>query len=134
MKIVMMLTADYAAVEPQSGKLNIIGVFNRIRFESFPASHRRMYLALKLEGEFTDRTEPQDLRVALAGEDGNELLAIEGQIEMPEGTRGMPPQLGMVFELNQLKFSKPGDYRFYLNVGEWELDASTALQVVQADA
>ena len=47
MKILMMVTADYASIEPQTGKLNIIGVFNQINAQEFPTSHRRMYLVIK---------------------------------------------------------------------------------------
>ncbi len=46
MKIPMMVTADYATVDPVTGKLHILGVFRSISAQSFPCKHSRMCLAL----------------------------------------------------------------------------------------
>ncbi len=133
-KIVMMVTADYAAVEPQTGKLNVIGVFNRITAKSFPLTYHRMYIAVRLEAEMEDGSEPHQLLITLAGEDGHEMLAIKGDFEMPKSSRGIFPQLEIVCEFNQLKFPAAGDYRIYVRVDDGELvDESCVLQVVQAD-
>ena len=129
----MMVAADYAAVEPQTGKLNIIGVFNRITAQEYPTTHHRMYLAVKFEGEITDGSRPHQLSVTLASEDGVNLFAIEGEFRMPASLPGIPPQCGLVIELNQLKFEHPGDYRFYVRVNEGELDESSVLQLVQSE-
>ena len=64
-KIIMMVLADYAAVESNTGKLNVIGVFNRILAEKFPHSHYRMYLAVKFEGAMIGNAQPHDLSVTL---------------------------------------------------------------------
>jgi len=132
-KIVMMVTADYAAVEPQTGKLNVLGVFTRITAEEFPTTHHRMYLAVKFEGEILDGSRPHQLSVTLASEDGVNLFALEGEFRMPESPPGIPPQCGLVVELNQLKFENPGDYRFYVRVNDGDLDESSVLQLVQSD-
>ena len=133
MKVIMMVVADYAASETQTGKLNIIGVFTRITANEFPTTHHRMYLALKFEGEITDSSRPHQLSVTLASEDGVNMFAIEGEFGMPASPPGIPPQVGLVIELNQLKFESPGDYRFYVRVNEGELDESSVLQLVQSE-
>ena len=92
MKILMMVTADYASIEPQTGKLNIIGVFNQINAQEFPTSHRRMYLVIKIGGEIFDNPNPHKLSVALADEDGIEIVAIEGEFEMLSSSPGILPQ------------------------------------------
>ncbi len=132
-KVIMMVAADYAAVEPQTGKLNVIGVFNRIAAKEFPIAHPRMYIAIKFEGEITDGSRSHQLSVALASEDGVNLIAIEGELPMPASPPGIPPQCNLVIELNQLKFENPGDYRFYVRVNEGELDESSVLQLVQSE-
>lgn len=132
-KAIMMVAADYAAVEPQTGKLNIIGVFTRITAKEFPTTHHRMYLAVKFEGEIADGSRPHQLSVALASEDGVDVFAIEGEFRMPASPPGIPPQCGLVIELNQLQFEHPGDYRFYVRVNEGELDESSVLQLVQSE-
>ena len=129
----MMVAADYAAVEPQTGKLNVIGVFTRIIAQEFPTTHHRMYLAVKFEGEIIDGSRPRQLSVTLASEDGEDIFALEGEFRMLESPPGIPPQCGLVVELNQLRFERPGDYRFYVRVNDGELDESSVLQLVQSD-
>ena len=131
MKILMMVTSDYAAVEPQTGKLNIIGVFNQINAQEFPTSHRRMYLVVKIGGEISDSRNPHKLSVALTDEDGVEMIAIEGGFEMPNSPPGIPPECNMVLELNALVFQKPGEYRFYARVNDGEAEESVVMQVIQ---
>lgn len=131
MKTVMMVTADYAAVEPQTGKLNVIGVFNRILVRHFPVIHRRMYFAVKLEGELSDNTEAYTVLANLTDEDGREIWVIEGQFVFPDSPPGIPPQCSIVMEINSLRFGQPGDYLFQIQVNDAELEESTVLQVVQ---
>jgi len=131
-KIVMMVTADYAAAEPPLNKLNVLGVFNRIVSSEFPLLYRRMYLAVNFEGEISDSAGPYDVSISIAGEDGQVLIAIEGQLDMPDSSPGVAPQHCIVAELNQLVFPVPGDYRIYVSVSDVELDESTVLRVVQA--
>ena len=132
MKTLMMLIADYASVEQQTGKLNILGVFDRIYAEGFPALHRRLYIAAKFEKGMSDTSGPYRLSAALANEDGVEVVRIEGSFSMGEGSYANPPQHSLVFELNSLKFECPGDYRLHILVNDGELvDESTILQLIQ---
>ena len=133
-KIVLMAIADYASVEPQTGKLNILGVFDRITVASFPATHYRMYLALKFESDILDATARHSLSIALTGEDGNELFTLSGQLQMPESPPGLSAQLSIVCELNQLAFQNPGDYRIYVSVDDDALEESAVLQVVEIES
>ncbi|MCY4145752.1 MAG: hypothetical protein OXE95_04745 [Chloroflexi bacterium] len=136
MKIPMMVTADYATVDPLTGKLHILGVFRSISAQSFPCKHSRMCLALIIEGEIADSRNPHELSVSLAGEDGQELLSMQGGFELPPHTGGVPPQTNVLLELNDLSFDQPGEYCFYARVNDHEvedpeLEGSTAIQVVQ---
>ena len=130
-KILMMVTADYASIEPQTGKLNIIGVFNQINAQEFPTSHRRMYLVIKIGGEIFDNPNPHKLSVALADEDGIEIVAIEGEFEMLSSSPGILPQHSALLEVNDAVFHRPGDYRFYVNVNDGEAEESVVMQVTQ---
>lgn len=131
MKIVLMVTADYAAVEPQTGKLNILGVFNRIDAHQFPAIHPRMYLAAMFEKEMADPPGPYRLTVTLVEEDGVSLVSISGSFSMQDGSFAVPPQHGIVFEMNDLGFKQPGEYRLHITVNEGELvEESMILQLI----
>lgn len=130
MQVLMMLVADYASQEPQTGKLNILGVFRNIQSQNFPCMHYRMYLVINIGGEITDKPNPHSLYVSLTDEDGIEILHVSGDFHMPKGNLGIQPEQGLIFELNTVPFSKPGDYRFYLRVDDVEL-GSTLVQVIQ---
>ena len=54
-KIVMLLTAEYATVESGSGKLNILGVYNRFKPDSTAESPNRVYLVTRIRGIQADK-------------------------------------------------------------------------------
>lgn len=133
MKILMMVAADYATVEPQTGKLNVLGIFNRISALKFPAIQRRMCLVVKIEGEISDSRNPHTLSVALTDEDGTEMVIIEGEFEMPGSMPGIPPEHIALLEFNEIIFQEPGEYRLYVRVNDGEIEESMVLQVVKRE-
>lgn len=130
-KILMMVAADHATVEPQTGKLNVLGIFNRISALKFPAVQQRMCLVVKIEGEIADSRNPHTLSVALTDEDGIEMVIIEGGFEMPGNPPGIPPEHISLLEFNEIIFQKPGEYRLYVRVNDGETEESMVLQVVK---
>ncbi|MDE2855286.1 MAG: hypothetical protein OXN88_14025 [Chloroflexota bacterium] len=133
MKIPLMVTADYATVDPITGKLHILGVFRNIYANGFPTKHPRMCLALIIEGELADSKNPHDLTVTMADEDGVELFSMKGAFDMPKSASGIAPHCNVLMEFNDLKFEKAGQYRFYVTVNTNEIEDSTVIQVVQND-
>ena len=133
MKIPLMVTADYATIDPITGKLHILGVFRNINANGFPTQHPRMCLALIIEGEFADSNNPHELVVTLADEDGIEVFSMKGAFEMPKSESGIAPHCNVLLEFNDLKFEKPGQYCFYVTVNSDEIEGSSAIQVVQRD-
>jgi len=129
----MMVTADYAAVEPATGKIHILGVFRQIHAQKFPARHRRMCLVVKIEGEISDSRNPHKLSVTLTDEDGAEMITIEGGFEMPGSSPGIPPEYNALLEFNELVFQKSGEYRFYVRVNDDEVEEATVIQVIQRE-
>jgi hypothetical protein len=133
MKVLMMIAADLANVDNQTKKLNIIGMFRSIQAGHFPITLNRMCLVIKIGGDITDSHSPHKLEVSLTDDDGKEMLKIEGTFEMPKSPPGIDPEYNALFEFNQLVFPKPGDYCFYLEVDDAEVEASTVIQVVKLD-
>ena len=131
--MLMMATADSATVDAATGKVHILGIFRNIYAQSFPFVHKRMCLVITIEGEITDSANPHAVAIALADEDGNEVLAVRGPVEMPTGEGGIAPYCNLLFEMNDLSFEQPGEYCFYVTVNERELESSTAIRVVQVD-
>ena len=131
MKILMMVMADYASIDSSTGKIHILGLFRQMWAQTFPITHHRMCLVVKIEGEISDSRNPHKLSVALTDEDGVEMIAIEGGFEMLDSPPGIPPECNMVLELNALVFQKPGEYRFYARINDDEAEESVVMQVIQ---
>jgi len=128
-----MVTADYATIDPITGKLHILGVFRSINANAFPTQHPRMCLALIIEGEFADSRNPHELAVTLADEDRVEVFSMKGAFEMPKSASGIAPHCNVLLEFNDLQFEKPGQYGFYVAVNHDEIEGSTVIQVVQRE-
>lgn len=113
MKTQMLLTADYASVDQATGKLNVLGAFNRIHAKKFPAVHPRMTLVVKLvASEATETTEPRSVDIILTDDDGNELLQVSGTVILPIDNKGFRKDASIVMELNTLEFPHAGAYEF----------------------
>lgn len=132
-KIPLIVTADYATIDPITGKLHVLGVFRDIYSNSFPTQHPRMCLALIIEGELADSVNPHDLAVTLADEDGVEVFSMKGAFEMPKTASGIAPHCNVLLEFNDLQFEKPGQYCFYATVNTDEIQEATVIQVVKRD-
>ena len=134
MRILILTTADYAAVEPLTNKLNIMGVFRNIAVPSFPATHRRMYLVVKIEGTASRTDEPHRLQVSVIGTSGDEIARIESSFAFSPGSRGIAPEHNALFEFNGLIFRTPGNYLFKVNVNDGEVKESTIVHAVLSES
>jgi len=92
-----------------------------------------MCLALIIEGELADSSNPHELTVTLTDEDGIEVFSMRGAFEMPMGAIGISPHCNILLEFNDLQFEQPGQYCFYVTVNDDEIEESTVIQVVQRD-
>ena len=92
-----------------------------------------MCMAVKIEGDPSDKPNPHKLHLTLADEDGKEIANIEGQFEMPDSELGIPPECNFVMELNSVVFQKAGHYRFYVQLNDGEVEKSIAIQVMQQE-
>lgn len=117
MKIQMAVLADEANVS-QEGKLNLMGIFDRIAAPEFPIVHPKMVFAFRVEAEYGDSGRAFPVRVAMENEDGAALFDAEGEIVAP----GVPPgefsTANQIFALVGVQFPAPGMYRFIVRVGD----------------
>lgn len=134
MKIVMLLTAEYAAVESGSGKLNIIGVYNRFKPDSTAESPRRVYLVTRIRGIQADSPSTHQLIVTVTDPSKATLVEMSGSFHMPAGTPDVDPECDFVLEFNHLEFKKSGVYSFSVDVDEGIVQASTAILVLSQEA
>lgn len=117
MDVNLALVADYANVS-QDGKLNIMGIFQEVNPPFLPFQLPQMYLVISFEAGPAEFDSVKNIRVALLDNDGNEMLALEGQVQVPRPPRpGRRAFINQVVGLNGVRFERPGDYEFSILIG-----------------
>ena len=126
----LLLVADFANID-SGGKLNVIGVFNRISARTFPTVHPVMYLVVRLVAELGDFDVQHQLRVILQDQDEHAIW------ETPEITFAMqsPPDGSLgeftpIIGIQNLQFEQPGRYFFRVLVDK-DPKGTVPIEVVQ---
>lgn len=115
MKLTLFLAADYANIT-REGKINVMGIFNEIYTQAFPARHSSMHLVAKLSAEFGEYGQTRDFTVILLDADGNAVFDLSGQFQLPPVGWGRQPEVNLILELKDIVFPKEGVYQFVLLV------------------
>jgi hypothetical protein len=123
----MAVLADEANVS-QEGKLNLMGIFERISAAEFPVVHPKLVFVFRVEAEFADSGRAFPVVVTLEDEQGAVLFDAEGQIGAPHVAPGEFATANQLFSLVGIQFPAPGRYRFVIRLGELAPHA-TPLQV-----
>src|SRR2546428_6694092 len=92
--------ADYALVD-QAGKLSVLGIFQHIWVQQFPAMHPRLHLVLRLKGKRTEVGE-HAVQIRLHDEQDAEILGGSGNVtfaEPPAGVTEIEAGAGFLFHL-----------------------------------
>ncbi len=120
MEVTVAVLADYANVS-QDGKLNIMGIFQEINAPSLPLILPQMYLVLSFSAGPAEFGSVRNTRIALLHSDGQEILALEAQMQVPRPDRpGSRAYINEAIGLAGVTFEQPGDYAFSILVGEDE--------------
>jgi hypothetical protein len=108
------VVADYALVD-QSGKMSVLGIFQHIWVQQFPAMHPRLHLVLRLKGRRTEIGE-HAVQIRLVDDAETELLGGSGTVnfaEPPAGVTEIEAAAVLVFDV---PFPHAGQYRFEITV------------------
>jgi len=132
MKPLLFLAADYANVTGD-GKLNVMGIFNDINAFNFPARHSSMHLIAKLGPELSEYGQKRTFTVILIDADGNHIMEIHGEFEIPNAQGGRKPEVNIILDLKDIILPKPGRYVFVLLIDKDQKDELT-LYVNQIEA
>lgn len=120
MDVTVAVLADYANVS-QDGKLNIMGIFQEINPPFLPFPLPQMYLVVSFSAGPAEIGAVRNLRIPLLHSDGQELLAMEAQMTIPEPNRpGSRAYINQTIGLAGVTFERPGDYAFSILVGDDE--------------
>ena len=128
MEIDLALLADAATIDA-SGKLNILGVFDRISVSQFPAQHGRISLVLRITAG-PNEIGAHEMEIRLTDPQGAEVLSLNGEMHLgggPGATSGI--RVPHVLNLDGLVFSGPGRYSFDVKVdGQHEVSISLLVE------
>lgn len=116
MESVYLLLADYANMTGD-GKINVMGIFNRIFANNFPALHPEMYLVSQLSASPAEYDREFKLTIRLMDQDGKHVIVehlLDGKI--PRDEAGASVNVNTIIRLNNTLFPQPGAYGFYVLV------------------
>ncbi|HEV7587510.1 MAG TPA: hypothetical protein VGO40_05220 [Longimicrobium sp.] len=119
MIIPMAFLADEANIS-QEGKLNVMGIFDRIVAEDLPVSHPRMVFAFRVTAEFADGGRSFPVVVRLLDDADTVMFEAAGEINPPIVPPGEFSTANQVFTLVGMQFARAGVYRFAVVIGELE--------------
>jgi hypothetical protein len=129
------LLADAATVDG-SGKLNVLGVFDRIQAREFPARHGRVSLVLRFSAG-VDEVGAHQIVIRLRGPSGQELLRLDGRMDLEAGAReaGEGIKVPHILNLDGITFPEPGIYFFDISAdGESLMSIPLRLELVAGSA
>lgn len=116
MQVKLGVLADYANVTGD-GKLNILGIFDRINLVQIPAVHPQMHLVLRLEAHPAEQNRSHDVEIRLQDPEGVVIFEVKGEI-VPRGEAGQLVSSNQILTLNNLQLEKIGDYRFIVLIND----------------
>jgi Family of unknown function (DUF6941) len=122
------VVADYALVD-QSGKLSVLGIFQHIWVQQFPAMHPRLHLVLRLKGKRTEVGE-HAVQIRLLDEDGNESLGGSGNVMFAEPSAGITEIEAGAILVFDVPFPHAGVYHFQITI-DGEQKAAVPVTVSQ---
>jgi len=119
MEIEIFTLSDFA--QDNNSKLTIVGTFDSIQSQQFPATHPACAVACRLRFGIKELG-AHDFKLRLINAEGKETIKpIEGEIKIGTPPNGQFASINLVINFNQLQFEKPGRYSFELYVnGDWK--------------
>ena len=131
MNVHLALVCDHAIID-QHGKLSVLGIFDRIWVERFPAIHPRLHLVLRLKGRRTEIGDHSVL-IQLVDAQGQEILRGEGNVAIGEPAAGVVEIEAAAVLAFDVPLEKPGVYTFEIAV-DGAHAASVPVTVLQMQA
>lgn len=116
MEIDLALLADAATVDA-SGKLNILGVFDRLTAPVFPAQHGRISLVLRFQATVQDAGRHQ-IQISFLDPAGTEVVGLKGEIQIGVGKQAVEEgvRVPQVLNLDGIVFAEAGRYSFDVRI------------------
>jgi hypothetical protein len=108
------VVSDYALID-QAGKISVLGIFQHIWVQQFPAMHPRLHLVLRLKGKRTEIGE-HAVQIRLVDEQGAEVLGGNGSVTFAEPPAGVTEIEAAAILVFDVPFPHGGVYRFEIAI------------------
>ncbi len=132
MQLRIAALADYTNIT-DNGKLNILGIFSQIHAANVPAVHPQMQFVVQFAFEPIE-TGDKTIRIVLQDEDGNELLAMQGNLTIPKPNTPDPVVVNQILVLQNVTFPHFGNYEFVIEVDGETIPTQIPLDVLPTNA
>lgn len=120
MRVLHILAADYANVT-KDGKINVMGIFNRIFAREFPTRQPEMHLVVKLDASPAEYGTSRKLTIKLLDASGKqEIVNWSRDIHVPIGSGAERAEINQILRLRDVVFPAPGAYQFSVLVDKDE--------------
>jgi hypothetical protein len=128
MEIDLALLADAATID-SSGKLSILGIFDRIGVTQFPAQHGRVTLVLRFTAG-TSEIGSHEIHIRMSDPAGVEVLSLSGEMRLAGGAAAHDAiRVPHILNLDGLVFTRAGNYSFDVKVdGEHHVSLSLSIE------
>jgi hypothetical protein len=132
MDVSLAVLADYANVS-REGKLNIMGIFDRIYARQLPGQFPPMQLVIRIDARYTELGREHSIEVRLLDPDGQAIFDIKGNFTPVGGEAGEGVSLNHIIGLGNLPLAKAGGHTIAIWVDN-DLKKEIGLKVVKAPA
>lgn len=116
MDVDLALLADAATIDG-SGKLNILGIFDRLSTQSFPTRHPRLCMVLRFAAGIHE-VGRHEVEITLKDPGGKQVVRIDGEMNLAPGpsAAGGAVLVPHVLHMDGLVFPMEGRYTFDVRV------------------
>ena len=130
MDVTFAVLADYANVT-REGKLNVMGIFDRVFTRQLPARFPPMQLVIRLEADYDELDVEHSVRVQLGDPDGEAVFDIDGTFTPRGGQPGQKTSANHILQLGNVPLQRAGPHRVLIWI-DGDLKREVPLHVVQA--
>jgi hypothetical protein len=106
--------ADYALID-QQGKLSVLGIFQHVWVQGFPAVHPRTHLVLRVRGRRTE-IGTHTLRIRFVDDQGAELAGGDGTVQFGEPPAGVVDVEAGAVLVFDVPLPRAGSYAFEITL------------------
>lgn len=130
MDIIFAVVADYANVS-REGKLNVMGIFDRIFARQLPSRFPPMQLVIRLEADYAELGSEHSVRVQLSDPEGEAVFDIDGSFTPRGGQPGQRTSVNHILQLGNVPLQRTGGHRVLIWI-DGDLKREVPVHVVQA--